>query len=125
MAVEIIRLWGTADQFDIEFKKNNYTGRWDTTIPADLEDGHYVVELYAMNKFGEVGYWTGVLFMLQGRPHIHIQPPRYVIWSKPESSISLLPEIWSVSTKVESDISLMPSAWSISTVKRCNYGNRA
>lgn len=105
---DIIRLWGTADKFEIEFDKNDATGQWDVTIPADLEDGHYVVELFAMNEYGETGYWTGVLFMLQGRPHIHIQPPRYVIWCRAESSISLL-----------------PSAWSISAVKRCNYGNRA
>lgn len=106
---DIIRLWGTADKFEIEFDLNPSTGRWDVTIPADLEDGHYVVELFAMNEFGETGYWTGVLYMLQGRPHIHIQAPRYVIWCRAESSISLL-----------------PPAWSISTVKRCNInGNRA
>lgn len=105
---DIIRLWGTADKFEIEFDKNDATGQWDVTIPADLEDGHYVVELFAMNEYGETGYWTGVLYMLQGRPHIHIQPPRYVIWCRAESSISLL-----------------PPAWNISAVKRCNYGNRS
>lgn len=97
MAVDIVRLWGTADKFDIEFDKNPSTGLWDVTIPADLEDGHYVVELYAMNEYGETGYWTGVLFMYQGRPHIHIKPPRFVIWS-------------------------CPQAWKISVVKRCKNG---
>ena len=94
---EIIRLWGTADKFEIEFTKNTSTGRWDVSIPADLEDGHYVVELYAMNEFSEVGYWTGVLFMVQGIPHIHIKPPKYIIWR-------------------------CPAAWDISVVKRCKNG---
>lgn len=105
MAAEIIRLWGTADKFEIEFDKNPSTGLWDVTIPADLEDGHYVVELFAMNEYNETGYWTGVLFMYQGRPHIHIKPPRFVIWSKPICNCVLL-----------------PPNWHISVVKRCKNG---
>ena len=106
MAVKIIRLWGTADKFEIEFNKNTSTGRWDVTIPADLEDGHYVVELYAMNEYGETGYWTGVLFMLQGRPHIHITPPKYVIWCR---------QTWNISCC---------QTWSITAIERCKNENR-
>lgn len=123
MAVEVIRLWGTADKFDIEFKKNSSTGRWDVTIPADLEDGHYVVELFAMNKYGETGYWTGVLFMLQGRPCIHITPPKYVIWNIPPCTCELVPSEWSM-TAVEKQytVLLLPPTWNISVVKRCKNG---
>lgn len=125
MAAKIIRLWGTADNFDIEFDRDTVTGLWETQIPADLEDGHYVVELFAMNEYGETGYWTGVLFMLQGRPHIHIQPPRYVIWCRSESSIEMLPHTWSISEQKKSSVNLLPPNLSISLIKRCNNAIRA
>ena len=119
MAVDIVRLWGTADKFDIEFDKNTVTGLWETQIPADLEDGHYVVELYAMNEYGETGYWTGVLFMLQGRPYIDIKPPKYIIWCRTESSLTLLPKTWSISEPRKSSINLLPPTLSITEIKRC------
>ncbi len=79
----IIRVWGKADNFEIEFTNTGGTA-WECTVPPDLEDGQYAVEINAMNEHGETAYWTGILFMLQGTPCLHIKPPKYLIWLKPQ-----------------------------------------
>ena len=41
----IKRVYGKADSFDLIFIKNGDI--WTVSVPADLEDGRYVVELFA------------------------------------------------------------------------------
>ena len=54
---KILRVWGRADGFDLEFKK---TGElWDCTVPPDTKDGQYAVEIHGINEFGQTAYWTG------------------------------------------------------------------
>ncbi len=80
----IIRLFGHADNFDIEFTHKGGT-TWLCEVPPDTSDGVYAVELWAVNELNEVGYWTGELYMCNGACHLKIERPKYGVWFKPSS----------------------------------------
>ena len=73
----VVRLYGHADSFDIEFEKRG--GVWVCQVPPDTSDGVYAVELWAINEEGVTSYWTGELFMSQGLCHLVIKEPDYFI----------------------------------------------
>ena len=61
----IERVWGKADNFEIEFRAVD--GNWEFVgLPPDLEDGQYAVELHATKDSGVTGSWAGILYMMQG-----------------------------------------------------------
>lgn len=75
----VIRVWGKADNFDIEFKHMGGT-KWQCDVPPDMKDGQYAVELRAMNEQFEQTYWTGFLYMCNGVCHVKFNFPDYMIW---------------------------------------------
>lgn len=77
---KIIRLWGNADDFDIEFK--NEGGIWKVDVPPDFTDGVYAVTLHALNEFYESATWVGELFMCNGACCIKIHFAPYQVWFK-------------------------------------------
>ena len=81
MNTDVKRVWGKADNFSLEF---NYIGdeQWETTVPPDTKDGVYAVELWAINGAGELGHWTGELFMCSGVCCVKIFSQPYQIWFK-------------------------------------------
>lgn len=76
---KIIRVWGKADSFDIEFVhiKGDI---WSCEIPPDTKDGQYAVEIQAVNEYGETAYWTGTLYMCGGVCHLEIIAQPYLFW---------------------------------------------
>lgn len=82
---DVKRVWGKADNLSLEFK---YLGQeqWETTVPPDTKDGVYAVELWAVNGAGELGHWTGELFMCSGVCCIKIFQQPYQIWFKKKKS---------------------------------------
>ena len=74
---EILRVWGKADSFDIEFSKTE--GLWVCTVPPDTKDGQYAAEVHAINEFGQTAYWTGTLYMCNGICHLELKETPYVI----------------------------------------------
>ncbi len=82
MAAVITRVWGRADTFDIEFSERT-DGKWYVNIPPDLTDGQYAVELYAQNSYGERAYWTGILYMHNGRACLHLNKTSCSLWFRP------------------------------------------
>lgn len=74
----IVRLYGHADSFDIEFSQTS-GGTWQCEVPPDTEDGVYAVELWAVNADGLTAYWTGELWMSRGICHLVIHKPRHAI----------------------------------------------
>lgn len=85
---KIIRVWGTADTFDIEFTFISGI-EWKCSIPPDTADGVYAVELFAMNELQETTHWTGELFMCNGVCHLKLFTQKYNVWFKKTSSIRL------------------------------------
>ena len=78
---KILRVWGKADSFDIEFTYEGGT-RWKCSVPPDTKDGQYAAEIWAVNEFGELAYWTGELFMVNGVCCLRFDDSSYRIWLK-------------------------------------------
>ena len=77
---KIIRVWGHADLFDLEFT-NEGGSLWSCNVPPDLADGVYAVEITAMNEFKQTAYWTGFLYMCNGACHFEFNIPTHIVWS--------------------------------------------
>lgn len=82
---EIVRVWGTADSFDIELHQND-NGRWVCSLPPDLIDGQYAVQLFAMRSNGLIGMWTGILYVSNGISCLHLKNERCTLWLFPEQN---------------------------------------
>ncbi len=78
---KIIRLWGKADNFEIEFLNEGGTS-WKVDVPPDLNDGVYVVHLTAINELGESATWIGELFMCDGVCCVTFKEQPYQMWLK-------------------------------------------
>ncbi|MCM1364718.1 MAG: Ig-like domain repeat protein [Faecalibacterium sp.] len=80
---KIVRLFGKADEFEVEFTRAA-SGWWECDVPADLRDGCYAATFCAVNEYGETAYWTGELFMCNGACVCEMHDGNYQIWSAPE-----------------------------------------
>lgn len=93
----ITRVWGKADSFALEFSSDEQ-GVWNAKVPGDFEDGQYAVEIHVINHVGYTAYWTGTLFISDGKVCCHIQPPEYIIWVKAENEFKIeLCNDWNIS----------------------------
>ncbi|MBQ4347286.1 MAG: hypothetical protein IJC39_02425 [Firmicutes bacterium] len=63
--MNVIRVWGRADSFDLEFTLLP-NGIRQAIVPPDTKDGQYAVQIFAMNEAGQTGSWTGILYMSGG-----------------------------------------------------------
>lgn len=79
---DIVRVWGSCDKIQVEFK---YEGgkQWSCTVPPDLEDGIYVAEFWAQDEKGRIGHWSGFLYMVNGICHFKFNQEKYQIWLHP------------------------------------------
>ena len=83
----VIRLYGKADSFDIEFSRKGE--KWEVDIPPDLVDGVYAVQLTAVDELGETAYWVGELFMCSGVCCLrYMRKRRRLDFSCPDSRIT-------------------------------------
>ena len=57
----ITRVWGKADHYELVFSPSG--DLWEAAVPADMDDGMYVVELYALDDIDNQAYWTGILYI--------------------------------------------------------------
>ena len=94
---EIIRVWGKADSFDIEFSKEN-GNRWSCLVPPDTQDGVYAVEIWAKNESGFTGYLTALLYMCGGiHDRIEFLPSPYMFYFMPDSiACEFLSELYNI-----------------------------
>lgn len=90
---KILRVWGKADSFDIEFTHIGGT-KWKCSVPPDVKDGQYAVEIWAISKFGDIAYWTGELFMCNGICCLRFNERPFTIWVKTSTTHigNLLPQ---------------------------------
>ena len=81
---DIIRVWGTCDNIQIEF---NYEGgtAWSCKVPPDFKDGIYVAEFWAQDTKGRIGHWSGFLYMSSGICHFKFKEERYQLWIEPQN----------------------------------------
>ncbi len=117
---DIIRVWGMADNIELELKKTD--GRWICNLPPDLVDGQYAVQLFAMRGNGSVGMWTGMLYVTNGIKCLHLNQEKYTLWlnreqyllflNREENLLKLLPE-------QQLKMSLAPERIKINLIKEC------
>lgn len=69
MITPVVRVYGVADQFDLEFTYTD-NNRWVVSIPTDTSDGIYACEIYAEDAAGGMDVWTGVLYVHNGSAHL-------------------------------------------------------
>lgn len=75
---KIIRLWGKADSFDVEFTYKGGT-LWQCDVPSDTEDGQYACEFWALNEQLEQAHWTGFLYVCNGVCDVIFNQPLFEI----------------------------------------------
>ena len=68
---EVARVYGKADDFDIEFVRKGR--RWAVEVPPDLSDGRYVVRITAVDFAGNSCHRIGELYMMNGVCHMEIK----------------------------------------------------
>ena len=115
MAAFVTRVWGRADAFEIEFAKQT-DGKWCVNIPPDLKDGQYAVELYAQNSYGERAYWTGILYMHNGRACLYLNKTSCVLWLRP-----LRCSLKFIGTKTELKLEKVVCLWKILYLKKAKF----
>lgn len=59
-------MWGTCDGNEIIFTQVSHD-TWTCDVPADLDDGKYIVEIYAKTYTSFMLYTTAVLYMCDSR----------------------------------------------------------
>lgn len=57
----VTRVWGRADSYELVFSPSG--AYWQASVPADMQDGQYAVELYCVDDGGNTAYWTGMLYL--------------------------------------------------------------
>ena len=82
MNTVITDVWGKADGINLNYALKS-DGFWYASVPADLSDGCYAAEIWARNNSGEIGYWSGFLYMHQGRAKLYLEPNKYSLWLTP------------------------------------------
>lgn len=82
----IVRVWGTADSYSMEFSRIGNTNRWAFKgLPIDLTDAQYAVSIWAESDAGDVGYYAGILYINHGSYVMRMIPQRFVLWRKPRT----------------------------------------
>mgnify|MGYP004635987199 FL=1 len=63
----VVSMWGICDGADIIFTQTDDSAEhWECIVPADLNDGTYVVEIWAQAQTGYIIYTTAVLYLCDG-----------------------------------------------------------
>lgn len=78
----IVRMWGYADAYELIFSKLP-SGDWAASVPPDMEDGQYAVEIHAQDENDKTCMWTGILYMNLGKHWLCINKRKYTFWLKP------------------------------------------
>lgn len=92
----VTQVWGNADSFELVFSPLG-DDQWSATVPADLEDGQYIVELYCKDDAGTEAYWTGILYLNKSdQVQVRIVADKFKVWleSDIETEMSVDGHVW-------------------------------
>lgn len=82
--IPIVYMWGYADGFELVFSQLN-SRQWAASVPPDLSDGQYAVEIHALAENGYICLWTGILYMNQGKHCLRLNKEKYYFRLKPQA----------------------------------------
>ena len=121
---EVVKVWGTADEFDIVFTHIRGT-EWICFVPPDTDDGVYAVQLYAIYRNGNMAHWVGELFMCSGVCHLSITEPDFMFLLGTDDMAIQVEEKMSnflvAKGKVHSVIELSPALTTMMISKGCHH----
>lgn len=117
----VVRVWGTADQFDLEFYRTE-GNQWAAPVVTDLDDGQYAVQIFAQNEWGGIGVYTGVLYLCDGASCLHIVRTRFmpVILPSKISVEDIKENSYSIICSNKPDVVLLDDLLKIILVKECD-----
>lgn len=61
----IAAMWGTVDGTEVTFEE--VKGQWVCTMPADLEDGMYILELWIKTIAETIVYATAIVYLCDSK----------------------------------------------------------
>lgn len=94
----ITSMYGHCDAFDVIYTQIG-ENQWQATVPPDLTDGKYVVDIYGVDNTGFLVYWAGILYMYDSRLiKIELLPDSCVIFYTDAVDVS---EVWDTSDTIE------------------------
>lgn len=94
----ITSMYGHCDAFDVIYTQVG-EDQWQATVPPDLTDGKYVVDIYGVDNTGFLVYWAGILYMYDSRLiKIELLPDSCVIFYTDAVDVS---EVWDSSGQWE------------------------
>lgn len=101
----VTRVWGKADSFELVFSLSG--AFWEAKVPADMDDGKYVVELFCIDDGGNTAYWTGILYLNKSADvKVRIAADIVKLWFEVDHMrIEIEPEL-ELEMKSENEISL-------------------
>lgn len=111
----VIRVWGKADRLELVFS-NLGNDNWVASVPADLEDGQYVVELYCEDDGGNRAFWTGILYLSNSEnASIRIVADKFKVWMVNEKVPETQEELKTSLVSDDNGLDLQPesNAWLI------------
>lgn len=103
----VVKVWGKADRFELVFSCLG-NDNWTASVPADLEDGQYVIELYCEDDGGNKAYWTGILYLSNSEnASVRIIADKFKLWMMNEEvpELQVEPKIWLEDDKITLAIS--------------------
>ena len=117
----IVRVWGTADQFDLEFYRTE-GNQWAAPVVIDFDDGQYAVQIFAQNEWGGIGVYAGVLYLCDGASCLHIIRARFTpVILPPQFDVEDIKENICVTMRPDkSDVILRNDLLKIILVKECD-----
>lgn len=61
----VTEMWGTVDGTEVTFEEVN--GQWVCVVPADFEDGMYIIELWIKTSADEIIYTTAIVYLCDSK----------------------------------------------------------
>ena len=117
----VVRVWGTADQFDLEFYRTE-GNQWAAPVVTDFDDGQYAVKIFAQNEWGGIGIYTGMLYLCDGISCLHIFRTRFTpMILPPKLNVEDIGEnICTIMSPDRLDVVLRDSSYNTILVKECD-----
>lgn len=102
-------MWGTCDGVEIIFTQTS-VDTWECDVPADFQDGTYIVEIWAKTNSDMLIYTTAVLYICDAKcVALDLMPDGYFVQIKTEDyRVKLLQDCYCVQVKVvDCDLKLL------------------
>ena len=61
----VTEMWGTVDGTEVTYEEIN--GQWVCVVPADLEDGMYILELWIKTSADDIIHTTAIVYLCDSR----------------------------------------------------------